>query len=59
MIVFKPQLIVQQADDNQTRSSAEYLACFPAEAQEGHAQADQTLAGYTQPEYYRLAGLDR
>ena len=45
MIVFKPPLIVQQADDNKI-----------AEAQEGHAQADQTLAGYTQPEYNRLAG---
>ena len=47
MIVFKPPLIVQQADDNKTQSSAEYLACFPVEAQEGHAQADQTLPSFS------------
>ena len=47
------------AQAGHTKSSAEYLVCFPVEAQEGHARADQTPAGYSQPEYYRLAGLDR
>ena len=54
MIVFKPKLIVQQADDNNSQSKAAYLACFPSDGQEGHAQADTS-----QPEYYRLAGLNR
>ena len=58
MIFFKPPLIVQQADDNKTQSRAKYLPCFPTEAQKGHAQLDQTLAGYTQPEYNRLGGLE-
>ena len=45
MIVFKPPLILQKDDDKKTRSNAEFLAFFPVEAQEGHAQADQSLVG--------------
>ena len=48
MIVVKPQLIVQRADDNKIQSISKHLARFPVEAQEGQVQADQTLAGYTQ-----------